>query len=166
MSDEAKPLGLSGRVGCCLAAIAVLFPPIPLLFGKISIDVFLALEAVWLLVAGALVLGADTISKISFGVASIHMDRKKAEIARDEAKEILDRVRAIARVTVENSYIISCTTDELRRNPTSPAAERLSQNMNDLWKWVEPDERVAHYAHQDVRALFGHTPMPYKPSTK
>lgn len=155
-----KELGLSGRVGCSLAAIAVLLLPVPLLFGKIDVETFLAVETVWMLVAGVLILGPDTISKISFGQASIERNRRAAELARDEAKEIRDQVRDIARTIVENSYILG-SVGPIASSGGSPAAIRFAENMDRIWTLVEPDPRVAHYARQEVRALFGHPPQPY-----
>ncbi|MBK5400451.1 hypothetical protein JFU47_27665 [Pseudomonas sp. TH39(2020)] len=151
-----KELGLAGRVGCTMIAVAVLLLPIPLLFGKIGVDVFLAVETIWLLVAGGLVFGTDTISKISFGQASIERKLKATELALDEAEAIRDEMRDIARAVVENNYLLSCVTP--LAGVTAAPTMRFNSNMNKLSKFAEPDPNKELSWLEDTRGLFGHAP--------
>lgn len=155
---KSEGIGLSGRCGFTLLAVATLALPIPLLAKAISVEVFSAVGLPWLLVSGALIFG-DSITVISFGKAKIKRETakaieasKNAEKALKEAELIRDQLRVIARVTVENTYLMSGhimgITHVLSKEAGeafkgSPEGLRINENMNLAWKFVEPDSEKA-----------------------
>lgn len=173
MSEEAQKIAL--RVGCFMLWPILLALPGALLAGKITQEVFVAVEVLWVFIALVLIIGPDSIAEVSFGKASIKRYVKAAEAdakaaeeakaeavrAREEAERIRDQLRDIARVTVENSYILSSSIAKDHLPPETKPAIRLGQNMNKVWQFVESDSKAAHYARQEVRALFGHQMEPY-----
>lgn len=180
MSEEAQKIAL--RVGYAMFWPILLVFPVALLAGKIEPEVFVAVEVLWVFIALVLIIGPDSIAEVSFGKASIRRYAKAAEADAKEAKEakeeavraredakraleeaekIREQLREAARVTVENCYILASSVAEKYLPPGSPPANRLSQNMNKIWSFVESDPRVAHYTMQEIRGMFGHPPVPY-----
>lgn len=130
--------------------------PAMLLFGVIEVRIFMAVGAMWFLIAMVLIMGVDTISEISFGHASIRREVNAAKEAREEVEKIRDQLRKIASVTVENSYILSSFTPELTAAPKSPVSMRVSNNMNKIWSFAYEGQDQADQARQEVRQLLGH----------
>lgn len=167
---------IARRTGYAMLWIILLAMPAALLAGGVTIDVFIAIELIWLFIAMVLIIGPDSISEVSFGKASIkrymqaaEADAKAAEEAkrealraREDAERIRDQLRELARVSVENSYILSSAIAKNFLPPNTAPAVRLATNMNTIWLFAESDPRAAHYARQDVRALFGHPPIPFE----
>ncbi|WP_375738027.1 hypothetical protein [Pseudomonas boanensis] len=153
-----KELGLSGRCGFALLAVAVIGLPIATFAGGIDLATFGAVSVVWLLVSAMLILG-ESITEVTLWKASIKRDVTAAQTARAEAEAIRDQMRQMCRVIVENNYLLSCVS-ELAKNP-GPATQRLTDNINALEAFVEPDAEKATEWRKSVRALF-HDPSLYQ----
>lgn len=161
-----KPVGLSGRCGFALLALTVLALPIAVFSGAIDLPMFLSVGALWMVVSAALIFGHD-ITEITLWKASIKRDVTAAMIARQEVEAIRDQLRRIAAVTTENAYIVSGEHVLLVREllgeqnaeltKTSPGMVRLFQNMNEIWKFAEPDEKKAEIARKQLRKDLGMT---------
>lgn len=161
--DE-KPIGLSGRCGFALLAITVVALPVAVFTGGIDLPTFLSIGALWLVVSAAMIFGHD-ITEITLWKASIKRDVTAAKQAREEVEAIRDQIRKVSAVTVENSYIMSGEllllvkhslgdeTHEIAKN--SPGMKRLFQNMNEVWKFVEPDPVKAELRRKQLRRDLG-----------
>lgn len=142
-------LGLTGRCGFALLGISVVALPIAYLSSAIDFGAFSAVAILWLLVSAALIFG-DSITEINLWKASIKRDVQATRVAREEVEAIRDQLRKVSAVSVENTYLISSEICGIRKSLSSPedferflntpAMLRLTKNMNDVWKFVEPDE--------------------------
>lgn len=159
-----KPIGLSGRCGFALLALTVVALPVAVFAGGIDLPTFLSIGALWLVVSAAMIFGHD-ITEITLWKASIKRDVTAAKQAREEVEAIRDQIRKVSAVTVENSYILSgellllvkhLTGDQnLELARKSPGMKRLFANMNEVWKFVEPDQVKAELLRQQVRKDLG-----------
>lgn len=100
-----KELGLAGRCGFALLAVAVVALPIALFAKAIEIETFSAVAVVWLLVSAVMILG-DSITEITLWKASIKRDVRAAQEARQGAEEVLLQLRDITRLVIENEYVL------------------------------------------------------------
>ncbi|WP_208690939.1 hypothetical protein [Pseudomonas oryzihabitans] len=105
MVSKIKGIDLAARCGFVLVALAVTLMPLALIFGKIGIDVFLAVITIWLLVAIMLICGTS-ITEVTVWKASIKRDVRAAQEAADESAQILANLRSITRLVIENEYIL------------------------------------------------------------
>lgn len=98
-------VGLAGRCGFVILAVAVIALPIALFAKAIDLATFGAVAAVWLVVSATLILG-ESITEITLGTASIKRDVKAAKEARQGAEEVLLQLREITRLVIENEYVL------------------------------------------------------------
>lgn len=157
-------VGLSGRCGFALLAVAITGLPVALVFHGIGLDVFSAVSLVWLVVSAALIFG-DDMTEVTLWKASIKRDAKATRKAREEVEQIQAHLRKIAAVSVENTYIVSgeilLVIDKLagpenaRMVKESPSMVRLMRNMNEVWRLVEPDELKAEEARKKFQKEIG-----------
>lgn len=163
MSQEID--GVLRRTGFAMLWPLVVGLPIALFAGGIDVAVFVAVATLWLAVALVLIIGPDSVSEISFWKASIKRDALATRIAKEEVEEIRDQLRKISATSVENTYIISGellllietlmgTTNAQAMKASAPMI-RLSQNMNDVWRFVEPDAAKAEILRKKVRKELG-----------
>ena len=159
-----KELGLAGRCGFALLGFAVVPLPIAYLFKAVDFGAFSAVEVLLLLVSAALIFG-DSITEITLWKASIKRDATAARAAREEVEAIRDQLRKISAASVENTYIISGELLLMSQRlfgdqhatamKTSPGTLRLFKNMDDVWKFVEPDETKAEQLRNQFRRELG-----------
>jgi hypothetical protein len=159
-----KKLGLAVRAGFALLAVTVIALPIALLAKAITFGTFSAIAVVWLLVSAVLILN-DSITEITIWKASIKRDATATRAAREEVEAIRDQLRKISAASVENTYIISGElllltqrlfgAQDVMNIKQSPGMLRLIQNMNDVWKFVEPDEVKAEQLRKHIRKELG-----------
>lgn len=81
--------------------------PVALFAGGIDIPTFIAVATLWLLVSIFLIIGPESVSEISFWKASIKTDAKAAKQARNEAEAIRDELRQVARLNIENVFLLN-----------------------------------------------------------
>ncbi|UIN53574.1 hypothetical protein [Pseudomonas kribbensis] len=157
-------LGLTGRCGFALLGISVVALPIAFLSKAIDFGTYSAVAILWLLVSAALIFG-DSITEITLWKASIKRDVTAARAARDEVEAIRDQLRKVSATSVENTYIISgellllvqtlCSPHDVESLKSSPGMQRLVRNMNDVWRFVEPDELKAELLRKQFRKELG-----------
>jgi hypothetical protein len=100
-----KEIGLAGRCGFALLAVAIVPLPIALFAKAISIEVFSAVSVVWLLVSAVMIFG-DSITEITLWKTSIKRDVRAAQEARQGAEEVLAQLQSITRLVIENEYVL------------------------------------------------------------
>ncbi|AYL16408.1 hypothetical protein D9N00_19190 [Pseudomonas syringae pv. actinidiae] len=159
-----RELGLCGRCGFALLALAVVVLPAALILGSIETEAFVSVGVMWLVVSAAMIFGND-LTEITIWEASIKRDAKATRQAREEVEQIRDQLRKISAVSVENTYIISgellllvstlLGTENAELTKSSPGMLRLGKNMNDVWKFVEPDPEQAEQARKQFRKELG-----------
>jgi hypothetical protein len=159
-----EKLGLSGRCGFALLGVAVVALPIAYLFKAINFGAFSAVAMLWLLVSVVLIFG-ESITEITLWKASIKRDATATRVAREEVEAIRDQLRKISAASVENTYIISGELlllshrlfgdEHVTAMKTSPGTLRLFKNMNDVWKFAEPDETKAEQLRKQFRRELG-----------
>lgn len=159
-----KTMGLAGRCGFALLAVTVVALPIAVFAGGIDLPRFLSIGSLWLVVSAAMIFGHD-ITEITLWKASIKRDVTDAKKAREEVEAIRDQIRKVSAVTVENSYIMSgellllikdlMGKENLEIAKNSPGMKRLLSNMNEVWKFVEPDAVKAEILRQKIRNDLG-----------
>lgn len=164
MVSNVNQIGLSGRCGFALLSVTVFLLPIVLVCNGVDLKTFIALTLVWLVVSAALIFG-DDLTEITIWKASIKRDAKATRVAREEVEAIRDQLRKISAASVENTYIISGElllisyrlfgNDHVTAMKTSPGTLRLFQNMNDVWKFAEPDETKAEQLRKKFRRDLG-----------
>lgn len=161
-----KQIGWSGLCGFVLLAVTVVGLPVAVFAGVVDLPTFLSIGVLWLVVSAAMIFGHD-ITEITLWKASIKRDVTAAKQARDEVEVIRDQLRKVSAVTVENSYIISgeflllvrhlMGDENLEVVQASPGMKRLFQNMNEVWKLVEPDPIKAELLRKQIRKELGMT---------
>ncbi|OXR38888.1 hypothetical protein PSJE_01350 [Pseudomonas jessenii] len=159
-----KELGLAGRCGFALLAVAVVALPIALFAKAIEIEAFSAVAVVWLLVSAVMILG-DSITEITLWKASIKRDVQAVRDARSEVESLRDQLRAIARASAENSYILA-STGMLAIGGDSKAGNRLEANLEVLGRFVEPDKTDENNWWKDVASVFAHRPGNTDPASE
>lgn len=152
-----KELGLAGRCGFALLGVAVVALPIAYLSKAIDFGAFSAVAVFWLLVSAVLIFG-DSITEITLWKASIKRDATATRAAREEVEAIRDQLRKVSSVSVENTYLITGQLSSIMRSlageanykafTTTPESLRLIKNMNDIWKFVEPDDHKGEEARK------------------
>ncbi|WP_426783094.1 hypothetical protein [Pseudomonas atacamensis] len=163
MSQEID--GVLRRTGFAMLWPLVVGLPIALFAGGIDVAVFVAVATLWLAVALVLIIGPDSVSEITFWKASIKRDALATRVAREEVEEIRDQLRKISATSVENTYIISGellllietlmgTTNSQGKKVSLPMI-RLNRNMNDVWKFVEPDPVKSELLRKQFRKDIG-----------
>lgn len=163
-----ESIGMLGRCGFSLLAVTVLALPIAVFCGAIDLPTFLSVGALWLIVSAAMIFGQD-ITEITLWKASIKRDAKAARLAKEEVEKIRDQLRRISAVTVENSYIISGELLELAGQlmgdssveitKSSLGMKRLTENMNEIWRFVEPDPISSEKLRKRFRKTLGMTEL-------
>ena len=156
---------IAKRTGFAMLWPLVIGLPTALFAGGIDVQVFMVVAALWLAVAIFLIIGPENVSEISFGKTSIKRDVRAPRAAREEVELIRDQMRKISAVSVENTYIISGELlllikrlgglQDVENIKSSPGMQRLIRNMNDVWKFVEPDELKAEHLRKQFRKEIG-----------
>lgn len=157
MTDNSAGVGLAGRCGFALLAIAVLVLPIMLMVGYLDIAKFTVITTVWLLVSALLIIGSE-VTEITLWKASIKRNARSAEKdaqAAREAREAAEVVRAelheIARLVVECSFMsVSTSTMALGDYPMT---RRFTANLERITDIVEPDPVKAKMWQEEVREV-------------
>jgi ribosomal protein S13 len=154
MRDE---VGLSGRCGFTLLGITVLGLPVGLFLHGISIPVFTCVATVWLLVSVMLILG-ESVTEVTIWKTSIKRDVKAAQLARDEAEAIRDQLKTVAKLNIENAYLLNSMVAGLysRGHPsglTPPACEHIAENLMEMTPIISTDETIISEWQQRMRNL-------------
>jgi hypothetical protein len=124
-----KEVGLSGRCGFALLAVAVIALPIALFLKGIDVPVFVAVATVWLLVSVMLILG-DSVTEIKVWEASIKRDVRAAQEARQGAEEVLAQLHDITRLVIENEYVLLSGSQLAELG--HPSVAHVQDNLNSL----------------------------------
>ncbi|MDO6423520.1 hypothetical protein [Saccharophagus degradans] len=127
-------------IGSILFCVAMFVLPIFYLFDCIGVSKFIPLVLVWIFGAVVLYIGPDTINEISYGALSIKRDVKAAKDYKEEAEAIAKSIQELAKLMVENDYILAHSTwlaMEGEENE-SPRRERIQENLASLVGLVDP----------------------------
>jgi hypothetical protein len=148
-------LGLAGRCGFTLLAITTIGLPIALFSKSISIEVFVVVTTIWLLVSAMLILG-ESVTEVKFWKTSIKRDVKAARLARDEAEAIRDQIRKVAELNVENVYLLNSLVSGIYKGgvpdaPAPPAINYISENLTRMTPIISTDPSVITAWQQRMR---------------
>ena len=141
------------KLGIALLLTAVITLPILLLLNQISIVVFTAIGALWLLSALVLFLGPETITEITIWKASIKRDVQAAREIRDEVERVRTELRYLTKLIVEDSYIVA-SSSMLALGGGGAARKRIEQNLDKLSEFAEPIKEKEQAWWRDLEALF------------
>ncbi len=152
-----------------LLAPLVVGLPIALFSEGINVPVFLAVASLWLVVALILVLGPSSIMEVSFGSAAIRRDvqdasraSEEARQARDEAMTIRDDLRKLARLQIENMFVLNSLVAGIYkqepRNAQHPGIQHVEQNLDKLTPLVSNDPKLVTAWQQSMRDLMKTAP--------
>lgn len=163
MSSTTK--GALQRVGYAMLWPILLAFPIALLAGGIELRIFIALETLWLFVALLLILGPDSIAEITLWKASIRRsaasaekDAKAAQEAKEEAERIRNNLRELARLNIENTFVLNSLVAGLHRNRDGerqchPAMTHVEQNLVKLTPLVSSDPHLVTAWQESMHQL-------------
>ncbi len=163
MSSTTK--GPIQRVGYAMLWPILLAFPVALLAGGIELKAFIALETLWLFVALFLILGPDSISEITFWKASIRRsaesaekDAKAAHKAKEEAERIRNNLRELARLNIENTFVLNSLVAGLFRDAegnrqSHPSMTLIEENLNKLTPFVSKDPQLIEAWQERMRHL-------------
>lgn len=139
--------------GICLLTVTLIGLPALLLMGWISLMVFIAIGAFWLVGSLVLLLGTETISEITIWKASIKRDVKAAREIREEVESVREELRSVTKLIVESSYInASCSL--MAAGTDQKAKEKLENNLQELSEFFESDSVKNQEFWQPLRGLF------------
>lgn len=139
--------------GICLLTVTLIGLPILLLAGWISLMVFVAIGAFWLVGSLVLLLGTETISEITIWKASIKRDVKAAREIREEVESVREELRSVTKLIVESSYInASCSL--MAAGTDQKAKEKLEGNLQELSEFFEPDTTKNQEFWRPLKGLF------------
>ena len=118
--------------------------PTALFAGGIDVPIFIAVATLWLAVAIFLIIGPESISEISFWKASIKTDAKAAKQAQNEAEAIRDELRQVARLNIENIFLLNSLMAGICRHPSNveelhPALGHVARNLEEMTPIVSSD---------------------------
>ncbi|MEQ4313770.1 hypothetical protein ABNM01_11440 [Pseudomonas syringae] len=153
MRDE---VGLSRRCGFTLLAITIIGLPAALFVHGISIPVFTCVATVWLLVSLMLILG-ESVTEVKIWKTSIKRDVKAAQLARDEAEAIRDQLRQVAKLNIENVFLLNSLTAGVYKrygNGDLPIAfHRVVKNLEELTPFISTDPAVVEAWQKELREV-------------
>lgn len=140
------------RVGMAiLLAPLIIGLPVALFAKGIDVQVFLAVASLWLVVALILILGPNSIMEVSFGSASIKRDVRAAQEARIETEAIRDNLTKVAKLLVENSFILASGSDLALHQHGS--IDRVMKNLDEISKLVEVDPEKLAAWQEELRSV-------------
>ncbi|AMS22153.1 hypothetical protein AYK59_19180 [Pseudomonas synxantha] len=152
---------LAGQIGR-RTGYAILWPlliglPVALFAGGIGVATFTAVATLWLLVAIFLIIGPDSISEISFWKASIKTDAKAAKQARNEAEAIRDELKQVARLNIENVFVLNSLLAGIYAsggNPELPGAfGHVAANLEAMTPLISTDPVVVEAWQESMREV-------------
>ncbi|MGY4528049.1 hypothetical protein [Pseudomonas sp. TE21394] len=156
MSEKAQ--AVARRTGYAMLAPLIVGLPIALFAGGIDIPVFVSVATLWLLVALFLIIGPESISEITFWEASIKRDAKAAKEARDEAEAIRDELKKVAKLNIENVFLLNSLAANVYQNGGAgqdlpPAFDRIAKNLDDLTPLISTNSAEVEAWQEEMRAI-------------
>lgn len=131
--------------------------PAALFAGGIDIPTFIAVATLWLLVAIFFIIGPESISEISFWKASIKTDAKAAKQARNEAEAIRDELRQVARLNIENVFLLNSLMagvySSYGKSKLPIAFERVVENLEEMTPLISSDPLVVEAWQEQMREI-------------
>ncbi|PTS84022.1 hypothetical protein DBR00_11625 [Pseudomonas sp. HMWF032] len=132
--------------------------PIALFFGCVALPEFAATTAIWLVVSVLLIVGPESISELSIGVASIKRDVQSARDAKEEAEQIRDNLRSVTKLITEAAYITAGSS--FLAQGQSPARSRIEEVLGDLESFAEEDPEKRRLWCEKMQAIFNDRATP------
>ncbi|TLP71323.1 hypothetical protein FEA48_21090 [Pseudomonas nitroreducens] len=138
---------IARRVGYAIFWPLLVGLPLALFAKGIDIQAFIAVASLWLIVSLFLIIGPDSISEITIWKASIKRDVKAAREARDEAEAIRDELRKVARLNIENVFLLNSLLANFFAGPSGtnalpPAFGHIAKNLEEMSPLISSDEKV------------------------
>lgn len=122
---------------------------------QIRKDHFITLIIVWLVMFLILYIGPETITEITAWKLSIKRDVKAAKEIRNEVEKIMDKLRDVTKISVENAYILA-SSSFLAMGGDGEARKKIEENLIKLSKFVEPNKKKEDSWWKKLTALFSH----------
>jgi hypothetical protein len=145
------------------AGYAIFWPlliglPAALFAGRIDVPIFIAVATLWLVVAIFLIIGPESISEISFWKASIKTDARAAKQARNEAEAIRDELRQVARLNIENVFLLNSLMAGVYSGPTGkgqlpPPFGHVAKNLEEMTPLISSDPVVVEAWQEKMREV-------------
>lgn len=155
MSENAQVVGR--RVGYAMLAPLIVGLPVALFVGGIGIPVFTAVATLWLLISAFLIIGPESVSEIKFWEASIKRDAKAAQVARDEAEAIRDQLKKVAKLNIENVFLLNSLLAGLYANGTRgklpPAFAHVADNLEEMTPIISTDPATVEAWQSRMRTV-------------
>ncbi|PVZ56520.1 hypothetical protein C9422_18530 [Pseudomonas sp. B1(2018)] len=145
-----KEIGLAGRCGFALLAVAIVALPIALFAKAIEIEAFSAVAVVWLLVAAVMILG-DSITEITLWKATIKRDVQAAKVARAEVEAVRDELRVAVKSLVDSTEIAFSMS--LSVESPDEILERRARAVERLQEFAEPDPVKLREWREELKKL-------------
>ena len=95
---------------------------------QIRKDHFITLIIVWLVMFLILYIGPETITEITAWKLSIKRDVKAAKEIRNEVEKIMDKLRDVTKISVENAYILA-SSSFLAMGGDGEARKKIEENL-------------------------------------
>jgi len=141
------------KLGVCVLLVGLIAVSGLLVYGTIGVPTATFLAVIWLGASLVFILGPETITEITVWKASIKRDVQAAKEFRDQAQKISADLQNIAKLVVENSYILASTSG-LAMGGEVPARERLEGNLSQMSSFAVPDEDEQARWWEEVTSVF------------
>lgn len=141
------------KLGVCVLLVGLTAVSGLLVYGTIGVPAATFLAVIWLGASFVFILGPETITEITVWKASIKRDVQAAKEFRDQAQKISDDLQSIAKLVVENSYILA-STGGLAMGGELPARARLEGNLTQMSNFAVPDEDEQEKWWKEVTSVF------------
>lgn len=132
--------------------------PVALIAKGIDVPIFIAVATLWLVVAIFLIIGPESISEISFWKASIKTDARAAKQARNEAEAIRDELRQVARLNIENVFLLNSMMAGVYKGISGkrelpPPFGHISDNLDEMTPLISSDPDVVEAWQEKMREV-------------
>jgi hypothetical protein len=155
MSQNAQ--AVARRTGYAMLAPLIVGLPAALFAGGIDIPIFSAVAMLWLVVSLVLIIGPESISEVSFWEASIKRDAAAAKSAREEAEAIRDELKKVARLSVENVFLLNSLTAGVYTQYGSgnlpPAFAHVTKNLEEMTPLISTDAALVAAWQEEMRKV-------------
>ena len=139
---------------------AILWPlliglPVALFAGGIDVPTFTSVATLWLIVSFFLIVGPESVSEITVWKASIKTDARAAKKARNEAEAIRDELRQVARLNIENVFLLNSLMagiySSYGKTELPLAFQHVVKNLEEMTPLISSDPAVVEAWQENMR---------------
>jgi hypothetical protein len=156
MSEVAQ--GIARRTGYAILWPLLVGLPVALFAGGIDVTIFITVATLWLIVSFFLIIGPESISEITVWKASIKTDVRAAKEAKIEAEAIRDELRKVARLNIENVFLLQSLLSGFYSGNTGngklpPAFGHVTKNLDEMTPIISSDPALVAAWQERMREV-------------